>query len=217
MATTQYMMLACPTLRREITAFMKDEGLHYPVFYIPEELHLTPEKLNAYLCDFIPRLDNVDYLLLPMGRCGNGTLGIPSHNTTLVLPKCEDCISLLLSRDCLANVDRPKYSYFFADSWLDYKRSFVKEYEYAIEKYGQKMGDTLMQTIYQHYKYFTYVDTGLGNFETTVAQVVPLAKAVDVEIQKKEAPCGVLRKMLALNFDDDFMLVPPGEKVVFET
>ena len=216
MENTQYMMLACTTLRREITTFMKKAGLRYPVFYIPDELHFFPEKLNAYLCDFISRLENVDFLLLPMGRCGNGTLGIPSHKTTIVLPKCCDCISLLLSGENLSNLDRPKYTYFFTDSWLDYKHSLVKEYEYAVEKYGQSMGDTLTRTMYNHYKYFTYVDSGFGDFEAALTQVSPLAKAVDVEIQRVEAPCGALRKMLSLNFDEDFMLVPPGQKVEFE-
>jgi hypothetical protein len=212
----QYMMLACRTLRREITAFMEEEKLHYPVFYIPSELHLAPEKLNAYLCDFIPRLVNVDYLLLPMGRCGNGTLGVPSCNTTLVLPKCSDCIDLLLSRDCLSNSDRSKFSYFFTGGWLDDKHSFIREYEHAVEKYGQTMADTIMRTIYNNYKYFTYVDSVFGNFETASAQVSPLAKVVDVGIQNVEATCGVLRKMLKLNFDEDFILVPPGQKVNFE-
>ena len=211
-----YIVVACTTLRSEITVFMQEQGLRYPVFYIPDELHLFPEKLNAYLCDFISRLDNIDYLLLPMGICGNSTLGVPSHKTTLVLPKCDDCISLLLSGESLSNIDRPKSSYFFTDSWLTNKHSLIREYERTVEKYGQRMGDTLMQTIYKHYKYFTYIDSGLGNFETAVTQVAPLAKTVDVEINRVQASYGVLRKMLSLNFDDDFILVPPGHKVEFE-
>ena len=212
---SQIMMLACPTLRREIDAFMKEDGLRYPVFYIPDELHLVPEKLNAYLCDFIPRLHHVDYLLLPMGRCGNGTAGVPSCSTTLVLPKCDDCISLLLSHERLSTEVRPEYSYFFTDSWLDYKRSFIKEYEYTIEKYGKKTGNELMKTIYKHYRYFIYVDSGLGDYDSAAARVSSLANAVDVRIQEMKAPCGVLRKMLRLDFDEDFLLVPPGEKVTF--
>ena len=210
-------MLACQALKREITVMLEEEGLCYPVYFIPEELHLFPERLNAFLCDFVARLENVDYLLLPMGCCGNGTSGIPSCGTTLVLPKCEDCISLLLSGDSLADVNRPKYSCFFTDSWLDYKHSFVGEYEYAVEKYGRKMGDTVMRTMYNNYKYFIYIDSGIGDYETAAARVSPLAKAADIEIQKIEASAGVLRKMITLNFDEDFLLVPPGEKVIFYT
>jgi len=156
----QVMMLACSALRREITLIMEEENLHYPVFYLPDELHLTPEKLNAYLCDFIPRLTGVDYLLLPMGRCGNGTAGIPSGEATIVLPKCEDCISLLLSRENLASVERPKYSYFFTDSWLDTSTSFLREFEHSLDKYGQSRGERVIRAMYKNYKYFTYIDTG---------------------------------------------------------
>ncbi|MGE4353589.1 MAG: DUF1638 domain-containing protein [Oscillospiraceae bacterium] len=216
MDNKQYMMLACPTLRREITAVMADEGLHYPVFYVPEELHLVPEKLKSFLCDFIPRLVNVDYLLLPMGQCGNGTLGIPSGNTTLVLPRCEDCINLLLSEEHLSEVTRPKYSYFFTDSWLDSKRSIIVEYEVAVKKYGQEIADRIMRSMYAHYKQFCYVDSGYGDYSACSARLKPLAETADMDIQRLNAPFGVLRKMLSLNFDEDFILVPPGHQVDFD-
>ncbi|MCL2151087.1 MAG: DUF1638 domain-containing protein, partial [Coriobacteriia bacterium] len=174
-----------------------------------------PEKLNAWLCDFIPRLENVDYLLLPMGLCGNSTAGIPSGNTTLVLPKSEDCISLLLSTERLADVDRPRYNYFFTDSWLDYERSFAKEFDLSIQKYGKKTAENLMQMIYKNYKYFSYIDTGYGDFESAAASVAELAKLVDVEVNRLEGSFGVLRKMLKLEFDDDFLLIPPGQTVEF--
>jgi len=215
MSEKHYMMLACPTLRSEITAFMKEDGLNYPVFYIPDELHLVPEKLKEYLCDFIPRLVNVDYLLLPMGRCGDGTVGVPSCNTTLVLPRCDDCISLLLSDKSLSDVKRPEYSYFFTDSWLDLKHAFLSEYDYTLNKYGQETGDSIMKAIYHSYRYFMYVDSGFGNYESASTRVAQLAKAVDMEVKKLDASCGVLRKMLRLDFDEDFLIVPPGQEVVF--
>ena len=73
-----YMMLACPTLKYEIEGLMEEAGVEYPVYFVPDELHLKPENLKKFLTDFIPRLQHVDYLLLPMGRCGEGTNGVPS-------------------------------------------------------------------------------------------------------------------------------------------
>ena len=216
MDNKQILMLACPALRREITAVMEEEGLHYPVFYVPDELHLTPDRLKSFLCDFIPRLVNVDYLLLPMGRCGNGTMGVPSGNATLVLPRCEDCISLLLSGSCLSEVIRPKYSYFFTDSWLDFKGSIVNEYDFAVNKYGQKNADRIMRTIYAHYKQFCYMDTGCGDYDASAERLSPLAETVNMDIQRLSAPSGVLRKMLRLDFDDDFLFVPPGSQIEFD-
>lgn len=213
---TTYMMLACPTLKYEIDAIMAELDVDYPVFYIPDELHLRPENLRKYLADFIPRLRNVDYLLLPMGKCGEGTTGVPSGSCTLVLPRSEDCISLLLAEESLDEVNRPKYTYFFTQGWLDYEHAFTKEYVKTVEKYGQETADQLMGMMYGNYKYFGFVDTGYSDKEASIAEVEPLAKTVNTEIVELNAPLSMLRKMLALDFDDDnFLLVPPNSTVDF--
>ena len=215
MREPQYLMLACPTLRREITAAMERLPRRFPVLFLPEELHLRPEKLRDYLTDFIPRLEGVDYLLLPMGRCGNGTVGIPSGSTTLVLPRCEDCIDLMLSRRDLADVERPKYSYFFTESWLETKWGFIREFLACREKYGPELTASLMQAMYAHYQRFCYVDTGCGDYPRAAETVRPLAETVGTAVERLPGPCGVLEKMLRLELDGDFVLVPPGQTVDF--
>ena len=216
MSDYNYMMLACPTLRREITVAMEEEGMRYPVFYLPNELHHDPDSLNEWLCDFISRLVNIDYLLLPMGLCGNGTQGVPSGNTTLVLPKSQDCISLLLSHEHLSDVERPVYDYFFTESWLGEKRSFDSEHSYTVQKYGKETAATIMKMMYQNYKYFSYIDTGYGNYEEAASKIRGLADLVGVEIRRLEGSFGVLRKMIKLDFDDDFLKVSPGQVVAFD-
>jgi len=211
-----YMMVACPTLKQEIEAIMADAGLDYPVFYLPNELHLQPDNLRSYLKDFIPRLHHVDYLVLPMGRCGDGTIGVPSGNCTLVLPKCDDCINLLLAEKSIREVERPKYMYFFTESWLDYQHSFTNEYTMAVEKYGQDRADMLTKMMYAHYKYFGYVDTGYGDYESARKRVEPLAEVAETEIVRLPAHLSALRRMVTLQFDENFLLVPPGETVTRE-
>ena len=126
------------------------------------------------------------------------------------------CINLLLSKKCLADVERPKDTYFFTDSWLDLKHSFVKEYDAMLEKYGKKRADMLMQMMYTHYKYFGYVDTGNGDFEAAAATAKPLADTVNTTIERLEAPYGALRKMITLDFDEDFIMIPPGQTVSYK-
>lgn len=213
---TKYMMVACPTLKQEIESIMEDNGLDYPVFYLPHELHLQPDNLRAYLQDFIPRVHHVDYLILPMGKCGNGTIGIPTGTCTLVLPKCEDCINLLLAEKSIADVDRPKYMYFFTESWLDYRHSFTNEYLLTVEKYGQERADMVTKMMYTHYRYFGYVDTGYGDFESAKEKVEPLSKVAETEIIRLPAHLNALRRMVCLDFDENFLLVPPGQTVTRE-
>ena len=74
----KYMMIACEIIEDEIRAIMEQHELSYPILFLPPDLHQLPQKLNEYLQDLINRIDNVDYLILPMGRCGNGTIGLKS-------------------------------------------------------------------------------------------------------------------------------------------
>jgi len=208
---TRDIMLACNNLKNEILNILSTIKADYPVLFIPTELHLFPDKLRNYLQSTIDSLVNVDRILLPMGRCGNGTLGLVSKNASLVLPKCGDCIDLLLSGGRI-EPERPKYSYFLTAGWLGSRASIDTEYNYTINKYGKKAVH-IIRTIYNNYKYFTLVDTKSYDLEKAREAITPLASAVNIEINRMEGPCGVLRKMLSLDFDANFLIVPPGVPV----
>jgi hypothetical protein len=205
-------MLACRNIENELFAAVGAAGSDFPVFFIPRETHLLADKLRDYLQGVIDSLENVDYILLPMGRCGNGTLGLVSKKASLVLPKCNDCIDLLLSGERL-NPRRPQYAYFLTDGWLGFPSSIDSEYSYSLNKYGDKTGKEIIRMIYNHYKYFTLVDTGSYDLEAAKEKIAPLARTAGMQINQMGGPCGVLKKMARLEFDGDFAVVPPGEAV----
>ena len=209
---TKYLMVTCEILKDEINEILKDKPVSYPIIYLPPDLHTFPEKLNQYLQDMLDRVENVDYILLPMGRCGNGTLGLKSKSASLVLPRCEDCVNLLLSDENLS-VERPQCSMFFTAGWLRNATSANNEYSRTIEKYGKEKADMVMNMMYSGYKYFTVIDTGAYDKAAVINTLRPLAEVVDVEINEKPGRYGVLRKMLRLDFDNNFVIVPPGERV----
>jgi hypothetical protein len=205
-------MLACRNIENELLAAAGTAGSAFPIFFIPRETHLLADKLREYLQGVIDALENVDYILLPMGRCGNGTLGLMSKNAALVLPRCNDCIDLLLSEGSL-KPERPKYAYFLTDGWLGSPSSIDTEYSYSLNKYGDKTGKEIIRMIYCNYKYFTFVDTGSYDLESAKEKIVPLARTTEMRINEMSGPCGVLKKMARLEFDGNFVIVPPGEAV----
>lgn len=208
----KYIMITCEILQDEINEILKETPVAYPIIYLPPDLHLFPEKLRDYLQDLINRLHNVDYIILPMGRCGNGTLGLKSETATLVLPKCEDCVNLLLS-DASLKVERPKYSMFFTAGWLRNELSPHNEYERTVAKYGREKADMIMGMMYDGYKYFSLIDTGAYDKEAAIRKLQPLAKIAEVEINELPGKYGMLKKMLRLDFGADFALIPPGVEV----
>jgi len=204
-------MLACNNLKNEILHILSSVRADFPVLFMPTELHLAPEKLRNYLQDTIDSLVNVDLILIPLGHCGNSIPGLVSGNAPLVLPKCNDCIDLLLSGRRIES-RRPRNSYFLTAGWLGSRASIDTEYNNIVTKYGRE-AERIIRTIYNNYKYFTLVDTKAYDIEKTRKAIVPLAAAANMEINITDGPCGVLRKMISLDLDADFAVIPPGKPV----
>lgn len=210
-----YLMLACQNIRLELEAALQQSPYRFPVLFIPLDMHLSPDKLRDYLQSTIDDLMGVDYILLPMGRCGNGTIGLESKNATLVLPRCADCIDLLLSDHSFedaANL-RSNRACYLTQSWLGKPDSIDREYAYTIDKYGEKKGREIYRMIYENYTSFTLIDTGVYQVDSVVRQVEPAAALAEVDINIVKGPYGMLKKMAKLDFDHNFLLIPPGEKV----
>ena len=216
MEDKRYMMLACRNIEDEIESAMKEAETSFPVIYMPANTHNLPKNMNKALQTIIDSLTDIDYLILPMGRCGNATLGLKSDRFSIVLPKCEDCVNLLLSDDSL-NVDRPKGHMFFTSGWLKSSMAANSEYDRTVEKYGEEKCQMIMQMMYGNYTHFGLLDTGLYNLKKTQAVLEPLAKCVNVEFKEMKAPYGVLKKMCALELNDpNFVIIPPGTEVTEE-
>ena len=208
----KFLMLACHNIKDELLSALKEANADFPVIFIPREMHLFPDKLRMYLQDMLNSITNVNYILLPMGMCGNGTIGLVSETSSIVLPKCGDCIDLLLSQDDLSPT-RPTYNYFLTSSWLGEKGSLDTEFQHAMDKYGLKRALRIFDMMYKNYKYFSFIDTGTYDIEAAKEKVRSLAEHTNVEINVVEGKYGVLRKMAALQLDNNFVIVSPGETV----
>lgn len=213
MSSKRYFMIACRNIEDEIEAARKETRADYPILYLPSITHVYPQKMNHALQETIDRLTDIDILILPMGRCGNATIGLRSERFSIVLPKCEDCINLLISDDSL-KVSRPRGHMFFTDGWLRNTMAVDKDYERAMEKYGKEECESLMRMMYGSYTHFALLNTGLYDIRKTKKALKPLAKITGIRFTEIDAPLGILKKMCALDFDPRyFAVIPPGVTV----
>ena len=205
-------MLACHNIKEELRVAVMESEVKFPILFIPRELHLFPDKLRSYLQEMIDNLESVDYILLPMGQCGNGTIGLVSKKSSIVLPKCGDCIDLILSKNGVVQ-KRSAYSYFLTAGWLGDRNSIDYEYERTVEKYGTENAAMIIEMMYKNYKSFCFVDTGTYDIDAAIAQVMPLVEALGLEIDVVKGSFSLLRKMAALDFNENCIVIPPGEIV----
>jgi len=154
-------IVACHTIEDELNLAVRETHVTYPVFWIDSKLHVKPENLRDQVQGTISRITNVSTILLAFGCCGTGLVGIRSETSRLILPKVEDCISLLLgSEERRRIMARETASYFLTRGWLESENNLQTEYEYCVRKFGLERTVRVMRTMLKHYRHLTLIDTG---------------------------------------------------------
>lgn len=206
----QMMIIACDNIRNELMAAVRETGKRIPILYLPQDAHQNPDRMREYLQSLLDRLVNVDMILLPMGSCGNATKGLTCATASLVLPRCEDCIDILLSP---TQATRNHKSFYLTAGWLNNPYSIDTEFDYTLNKYGEETTQSIMQAMYGNYEGFIALDTGAYDLESTIESVVPLATMVGLGTKRQEGSYSMLKDMLNQEFDERFVVIPPGETV----
>jgi hypothetical protein len=187
---------------------MEQCGCDFPVRWIPSGLHNTPKKLTMVLQEELSACSGYSRALLTMGFCGNVLAGLQVGNCTLIIPRVDDCISLLLGtyRNRLA-LTKDNGSYFLTAGWLRGERNIWLEYQYAVEKYGKERGDEIFNAMFGHYKSLVLLDTGSYRIEETEPQARMIADSFNLEYTLLPADTGYIHDLLCGPWENDKFLV----------
>jgi len=207
-------IICCRTLENELTAAMEKTGVRYPVEWMESGLHNSPSRLNARLFERIARLE-ADRILLAMGFCGNALPGIVSLRAEIIVPRVDDCISLLLGgMKPRQKVSSEYAAYFLTDGWLKGERNIIREYEYSVEKFGEEEAEMLAEMIYGHYRTLALLDTGVCPTDGLWDQTENISNLLHLERRIIPGTLSRLEELLAGPWDrEHYLVIPPGETV----
>ncbi|MCR4419261.1 MAG: DUF1638 domain-containing protein [Clostridia bacterium] len=207
-------VLACRTIAEELSAAVASTGVDYPIFWVESGLHNYPDRLRRRIQEELNRLANVDTVLLAFGSCGNALLGVSSPTARLVFPRVEDCISLLLgSEDVRRKLSREVGTYYLTKGWMDYETSLWSEYHHCLRKYGPEKTARIMRLMLKHYRRLVLIDTGTYDLAKYRGQTEELAAALGLEHRVVPGSSRLFEKLLLGPWDEEFVLVEPGEAV----
>ncbi len=210
-------ILACQTVFDELNMVIEETGVSHPVYWIESGLHNTTGKLHKKIQEELENLQESETVLLAFGYCGNALQGIGSDYSRLVMPRIDDCISMLLgSAQERQKRDKEQTTYFFTAGWLKYERSLVQEYEYARKKYGQERALELMKMMLKHYERFALIDTGAYDLTPHLDEIKKLSSVLEMDQQVIKGSLRIFRKLLTGPWDEEFIIVPPGEKIALD-
>jgi len=227
-------LICCEVMFREVSLLVANSPHICDTVFLPKGLHdLGVEKMRPRLqeqIDGIPE-GSCDAILLGYGLCNNGVAGLTARSTKLVIPRAHDCITLFLG-------SRMKYrelfeahpgTYYRTTGWIERgdgenvddmtisrKLGLQMKYDELVEKYGEDNAKYVIETmgdLTANYDRMVFINMGLeceGLFERMAESD---AKEKGLKFEKVAGSLAILRKLVNGEWDDDFLVVQPGESV----
>lgn len=202
-------LLACKTLECELRNVIAATGCTYPVYWIDSGLHNYPISLQSCIKQQLDAMTSYERIIIVFGVCGGVLNGIKTGAHTLVMPRVDDCISLLLGS--LEERRRFKDAYFLTYGWLGGERTIYDEYIYTSQKYGQAMADEFSKAIFNGYKRVIMIDSDSYNVERSIEMAKPLAKQFNLKIDILHVDLHYLTDLVTGPWDERrFVIYKPG-------
>jgi hypothetical protein len=105
-------------------------------------------------------VEPVEEVLLALGFCGKGLQGLVSQQLTLVFPRVDDCVSLLLNHGCVREkIPRDPRNYYLTRGWFRHESSVVQAFSDWTERYGAERAAKLRQAMFTGYERVSLIDT----------------------------------------------------------
>jgi hypothetical protein len=203
--------IACRTIEDEINAVYKTLPVQFPIFWVESGLHNFPSKLKNRIQQEIDKVSGVENILLLFGYCGNSIEGLMAPQAQLVVPKVEDCISLLLGGNQIRrDLSREVPSFYLTEGWLRYESNIYWEYEQCLKKYGEARTLRVFRTMFAHYSTLNFIDTGSYKLQPVMAKTADLAANLNLEQAIVPGTLRLITKAFQEEWDEDFLKVPPG-------
>jgi len=231
----RYKCLTCEALTRPVylSAALSPHSIDIELVRIG--LHDRPKDLRSQLqamIDAVPA-EKYDAVLLAYGLCGQATAGLAARQAPLVMPRAHDCITLFLG-------SRERYrqqfegnpgTYWYSQDYIERRDSasltlsmgsgvtdnIQAEYDRYVEKYGKDNADYLMEVMggwSSHYNRAVFIDLEVGGASSVEALARAEAQRRGWTFEHLPGDIGLIRRLVMGEWDDDFLVVPPGQKIV---
>jgi len=207
--------LACETIADEVRLAARETNSTIPLCWIESGMHNYPLNLKQHIQAEINRIDNVDYILLLFGYCGNSLLGLVSNTCCLVIPRVDDCVSLLLGGNTRRNsLNNQAMGYYLTKGWLDHEYNLWSEYKYCLHKYGTERTERIYRVMLQNYKKLNVINTGAYNLDALLPLTGQIARELALDHAIVEGSLDLLMQALKGEWNDSrFIIIEPGQEV----
>jgi len=208
-------VIACATVIEEMLPLLPPDVGHVVLEF---GLHADPAKLRAALQDVIDRSSpDAETIILGYGLCSQGVVGLRATNCTLVVPRVDDCISIFLGSGCAYRLQSRAEpgTYYLTKGWIEAGDNPFGEYDRIAKKYGREKAERMIRLMLANYKRLALINTGQYELERYRAYAKGEAERLGLRYEEIEGSPELVKRMINGPWDDDFVVVKPGEVIQF--
>ncbi len=195
--------------------------------------HDDSDRLRATIQEMIDRVDETrgyDAVLIGMGLCGNGIVGIEARSVPLVVPRAHDCCTLFLgSKDKFIAAFGDKLSAEWSSAgYMERGDGYLREsevakslglrddYEELVRRHGEENARYIWETIHPPSRRSEIIfisDPDLDD-EAFRAEARAEADRVGLDFRVLRGDQRLIRKLIHGEWsEDEFLRVPPGGRI----
>ena len=209
-------LIACAMMEDEVRAALERCGVALPVTWIDRGYHSKPEVLREKVQERIEEAERAGAgeVLLALGLCGCGAVGLHTERAVLAMPRFDDCVNLML---CTGERTSRGFAeagvMYLTRGWSSDASLIVGQRELYRRKYGDRRADRLMRGMYGSYRAVSLIDNGCYDLQETREYAQRCADTIGVEVRTDPGSNIVLEKLVSGAWDDDILVCGPGRPV----
>jgi hypothetical protein len=229
---TRLVVISCQVLQ-DLLLRLLPKGLAKSITFMDYGLHQVPARMTMTLQEAISAIEEPSLVVLGYGLCGNGLKGLKAGPHTLLVPRVDDCIALLLGsrRAYLREFEAEPGTYWLSKGWLESGSHPLKEYTEYVPRYGAEQAIWIMDQQYQHYRRLVLVAHNQEDLEAYRPQAQEVARFCErwgMRYQEILGSDSFVRRLVELAqsaglphsgsapprpASDDFLIIPPGGEI----
>ncbi len=206
-------ILSCTSLKDYVELTQKKLNTDYPVIYLSRLYHRDPAEMREHVISALEGLDpEVETVLVSMGFCGGSwdKVKVPCR---VVIPRIDDCISLLLQTTDEAVSNLKKQDHLYVKDKDPFKENFKSIFDHLTKDIDEETKKRYHEDWMRYYREIDIIETEI-NYSRRPEYVAAVKADADwLQAEMAYVPGGthLLEKLISGNWDEQFMVFEPGE------
>lgn len=211
----QTIILGCSSLLSHIEAAQAKMQTDFPVVLLNRKYHEDPKLMRQEIEKQLQQLpEDVDTVLVAMGFCGGSWQDVCSGRR-LVIPRVDDCVTLLLHTDEQPHFNLKQGRHFYLRDTDRGEYSLAAMQQSLCEKHGKDQGQAIFRSWFAIYRDADIIDTGAydSQAEDFLAEAQHNAELAGCRLNHVPGSNLLLEKLVSGRWDEQFVVVEPGRKI----